>query len=405
MGKLLERFNGLIGRETFDALRRLSADCAGMSVLHVHSGRLRWDVLNMLDRLSELFDDLGLNFRAATMVGTEELCDVVALSEDDTAQPSAQGLGLFYDAALRASAQKMFLSSDLVVVHGLQPIGLVKYRRDESPWVWRCHSNVRQARPAFWALSGGYVNRYQAAAFSHPSFIPDLSVPRFVIPPSVDPFSPANRDFSTSEIGEVLDSFGIPQKHPLALSYLNLGSVKEALDAVRLWKAAHVPKDAVLVLLHVGEQHPNSAFLGEVDRHVLRAVDSQVHFLRLGRAAGRELGALGWAARVVLDPSTSPWPNLALLDAMWKGRPVIARAGSANAAIIQDGGRACAQSDEELGRRLREFLEDPGAARSAGAVARRWVVQRHLATRHILDYLKMLQQFKEGKSARETDLP
>ncbi|MCI0655722.1 MAG: glycosyltransferase [Acidobacteria bacterium] len=114
------------------------------------------------------------------------------------------------------------------------------------------------------------------------------------------------------------------------------------------------------------------------------------------RGAARELGALVWAARVVVDPSSSQWPNLALLDAMWKGRPVIVNSGSASAKVMQEGGGICVRSTEEMGGWIRECLEDPEAARSAGAVSRRWVVHRHLAPRHLLEYLKLLLHLKGG---------
>jgi trehalose synthase len=399
MGKLLEKYRGLVPQGTLETLAKLSARCAGRSVLHVYSGRLRWDVLNMLDRLSKLFEDLGLNFRAATMVGTEEFCDLVALSEEsglDSAAPASEGWSIFYDAAIRASAERMFLSSDMVVVHGLQPIGLVRHRLDDRPWVWRCHSNVREAQPAFWSLASAFAGMYQGAAFSHPSFAPDATLRPFVIPPSVDPFCPSNRDLPSSEIAAVLEDCGVPPGRPLALYFLSRGSVKEALDAVRLWKAAGVSEEAVLVLVHVGEQKSHAEFLSAVDRDVLRSVDRNVHFVRLDRGSAREIGALEWAARVVVDPAASLWPNLALLDAMWKGKPVIVHRAAASAALVREGAGVCVGSIEELARRLREFLDDPAAARTAGAASRRWVTQRHLTTRHLEDYMRLLLQLQAG---------
>lgn len=393
MGKLLAKFRGLVAEEVLDSIQALAGELSGRSLLHVYSGRLRADAKEMLGYLAEYFEDVGIHSRATTIVGTEEFFDVVRLTEED---PGHSGIPerwtRFYEEAMRENARKMFLSSDLVIVHGLQPLGLIEHRRDERPWLWRCHSNLAGSAPPLWSFAKRFVSRYQAALFSHTSFVSELGIQHFVIPPSIDPFSPVNRQMSPDELGQTLAHLGIPGDRPLALQFLSSGSTDEALEAIRTWKTGNLPRNAVLVLIHVGSAADHAL---DSELEAVRAVDPSVRVLQLSRSSPQELAALGWAAQVVVDASNSRWPNLDLLDVMWKGTPAVVAMDSASAPFVSDEVGFRMRSREELSTRVGDLLSDARTAREMGACAHLMVSRRHLVPRHLLDYLKLMLFFEE----------
>jgi trehalose synthase len=292
-----------------------------------------------------------------------------------------------YEEVMRENARKTFLSSDMVMVHGLQPLGLVEDRRHDCPWLWRCYANFA-SNPVEPFLKR-YLPKYQGAIFSAECFIPETSPPWFVIPPSIDPFSSVNESLATAQVNRILGALGIPHDRPMALQFLGEHGPGEALQAIRLWKSGFVPGNAVLVLVQI--QGTEEAHDPELD--VIQGLDRNVRLLRLTRASSRELSALGWAAQVVIDPTTSPWPNEEVLDVLWKGKPALVCSDSGTAPFVRDGCGYRARTPSELARKLGELLEDSGAAKEMGACAHLSMGRHHLVPRHLLDYLKLMLHF------------
>ena len=66
--------------------------------------------------------------------------------------------------------------------------------------MWRCHIDLSNADPAVWDFVAPRVATYDAAVFSHVTFVPPLPVPAYLAPPSIDPLSDKNRELDADEI-------------------------------------------------------------------------------------------------------------------------------------------------------------------------------------------------------------
>ena len=106
-------------------------------------------------------------------------------------------------------------SGDVVLVHDPQPAGLIAPLVDLGAYVvWRCHvgfdgSNEWTERA--WAFLRPYVEVAHAHVFSRAAFAPswiDRAWLR-VIPPSIDPFAPKNRDLTPYEVLALLSAAGL----------------------------------------------------------------------------------------------------------------------------------------------------------------------------------------------------
>jgi hypothetical protein len=395
MAKLLSRYKGFVAEDVLESILELAQRLSGRSVLHVHTGRLRPDVLSSLARLGDYLEDLGIQHRETTIVGTEDTFDMVSQTEEVSSDGMLARRMRHYETAMRENARKTFLSSDLVMVHGLQPLGLIADRHDDCPWLWRCYANLAGVKPPLSSVLQRYLPKYQGAIFSHARFIPEVKSPRYVIAPAIDLFSPVNESLGSAEVGRVLTRMEIPADRPLALQFLGTNCASESLDAIRVWKSGRIPENAVLVLVRI-EEGPECVQLPELE--AIRGLERNVRVLQISRGSTRELCALGWAAQVVIESTNSRWPRMDLLEVMWKGAAALVSCGSGTAPFVRSGCGYCFTSQDELSRRLGELLEHSPTSKEMGACAHLSVARHHILPRHLLDYLKLMDHFVRSDS-------
>lgn len=400
MGKLLERYKDLASPETLRHVRKLANHFEGSSLLHVYSGRLPTGVKEMLDRLHHLFGDVGIHHQSTMLTGTEEFFDLVRAAEERFFREPTEGLlkplmDVYLDT-MKQNSRRIYLSATMVVVHGIQPMGLVEHRPDRRPWVWRSHSDLSDSQAGFKAFARRFEGSYGAALFPHATFVPPLTPPVFIVPPSVDPFSDLNRTMTTRQIETVLERLRVPSDKPLVLRFLSKGSSEEIRQAVQAWKGVRGSTRATLVLLCVGMAAPRNGDLGDPDAGPMGGSDG-VRLVFLQHGESREMAALGWAAAAVIEDSPSPWPNLHLLDVLWKSKPVLVAEGSRTARFVEECAVEVFRSPEELAWRLSDLLGNKDKARRMGKAGRACVIERYLAPRHLLDYLKLLLYFEKSE--------
>jgi trehalose synthase len=399
MGKILEKYAGLASPDAIRQIRTLAKHLEGRRLLHVYSGRLNTGVKEMVDRLSGLFTEVGLQHQTSMLTGTEGFFDLVRSAEEGfDRKPKPEFLKSLTEVYLKTMAEnagRIYLSADLVVIHGVQPMGLVNHRSGRDPWVWRCHSDVSEALPGFEAFAAGFTGGYQAALFSHASFQPELAVPAFVVPPSIDPFGDANRPMAESEVRAALERLRVPVGRPIVIRFLSRGTPEEIVESIHAWEGVRGSRGRTLVLVQTGiGPIRGGASSGENGVAIGRGDD--VRLVYVERGDSREMAALGWAAEAAVDTSTSPWPNLYVLDLLWKSKPVLLLEGSRTARLLRDGDAQTFRSPEEQAWRLGNLLADGESARRLGESGRARVVERFLPPRHLLDYLKLLLYFEEG---------
>ena len=109
----------------------------------------------------------------------------------------------------------------VVLVHDPQPLGLTHYlRKPEATWLWRCHIDIEEealiANPRLWDFITDWTEHYDAAIFSAAHYvITRWPLPKFIIPPFIDPLSEKNRKLSQAEIDGVLAKYHIDPKTPI----------------------------------------------------------------------------------------------------------------------------------------------------------------------------------------------
>jgi trehalose synthase len=334
---------------------------------------------------------------------------------------------------------------DLVLLHDPQTAGLVRPLLDRGAHViWRCHVGLDVpndfARSA-WDFLRPYVEDARAHVFSRRAFTwEDLDPERlFVIPPSIDVFTPKNQQLEPQTVSAILAMAGLapgdpPREAPV---FLRTDGSPERVDAraeliedtplsesvpivtqVSRWDrlkdpagiveafAAHIAPetDAHLVLAGpavaaVADDPEGAEVLREVaqQREQLPAeVRPRVHLALLPMDDLEEnaaiVNALQRRSDVVCQKSLAEGFGLTVAEAMWKARPVVASAVGGIQDQIIDGETGLLVDPRDLdqfGRSVVALLQDPPRAARLGEQAQMRVREAFLGPRHLTQYVDL----------------
>ncbi len=395
----LEDYREVAPRGTLDLLFRLAERLKGRRFVHVNASRFGGGSSELLARLVPMLEDLGIDAAWEVIVGDPEFYATVRVLElalEGQEMAPTEAMLRSHRETAAANAAKLPLEADLVMVHDLGPIPLVRHRPGRGCWVWRCHADLSRAYRRVWHLVRQDAAQYDAAVFSLPKFAQRLRIPMLIVFPSVDPLSEKNRELGRAEVQQVLDRFGIPRDKPILLQVAPYSRGKNPMGVIQAYRLAKRYVDCRLVLAGAGaaDNPDGSAVLAKVQDAA--AKDADIHALVLPPDAAREINALQRAAAIVVHKPLQEDFGLGVAEAMWKGKPVIGSfAGGIPAQVIFEVTGYTVDSVEGAAFRIRQLLQNPDLMARLGGAAREYVRRNFLITRHVGDYLALLANLTE----------
>jgi trehalose synthase len=354
-----------------------------------------------------------------------------------------------YESTLMASGRELaslVRPGDIVVLHDPQTAGLVEpVKAAGAVVVWRCHVGLDLpnglAREA-WNFLRPYLTRADAFVFSRREFVWEglAEEKMWIIPPSIDAFSPKNQDLDPPSVEAILSVAGLApaSSHPPTfrrqdgtpgrvdrpahvVEDVELGLETPLITQVSRWDRLKDPAglvrcfaehltdlDAHLLLAgpsveSVADDPEGEEVLAEV--RDLRAalstpVRRRVHLAALPMDDVEEnaaiVNAIQRRSQIVVQKSIAEGFGLTIAEAMWKARPVVAsRRGGIQDQIVDGESGILVEDPLDLaafGEAFRTLLSDRERAERIGIGARERVRERFLGARSLLDYLALLEQ-------------
>ena len=388
----LDDYRAVAPRGAVDFLLRIGERLRGRRLVHVTGSRYAGEAVEVLNRLVPILNDIGIDTSWEVTIGGADF-DTVTRSVSRALAGTEQVITDSMLGRLRTTcadnARRLRLEADMVMVHDAAPLLLVDSRGSGGRWVWRHHGDVSSAQTQIWAALRPSVQRYDAAVFSLPKFAPPLSIPRFIIYPSVDPLSDRNREMPRAEQVLQLDRLHVPRDKPLLLQ---VGPFERAYDPVGVVNAYRLVKkhhDVRLVLAGPPPVPGGGNVLGEVQEAASR--DPDLIVVVLPPDPQLELNALERAAAVVVHKPIEADFGLDVAAAMWKGKPVIGSAAGGIAFQIAQGVSGyVVETVEGAAFRIRHLLNNPELIGRLGAAGREHVRRHFLLTRDLASYLALL---------------
>jgi trehalose synthase len=323
--------------------------------------------------------------------------------------------------------------------------------------IWRCHIGIDEpnelARET-WNFLRPYVAPAHAYVFHRDAFVWEgLDRGKVaIIAPSIDVFTPKNRDLDAAtvraalQIGGIVDDGrkigpitferqdGTPGRverrarivedrqlrsdDPVVLQVSRWDALKDPIGVIRGF-AEHVPASTGAHLVYAGPDVEDVADDPEGLRMLRRSVQerdllpeevrSRIHLASLPMQDVDEnallVNALQRHARVIAQKSLGEGFGLTVAEAMWKARPVVgSRVGGIQDQIVHEESGILIEDPRDLaafGSAITALLTDEAHAERLGRAARQRVLDRFTSVRSLLDYLALVRRVLPQAEARQ----
>jgi trehalose synthase len=413
----------------------------------------------MLHSLLAYARGAGVDVRWMTISGNPDFFRVTKRIHNQLHESKGDGGSLgpeerrIYDGALLEAADELaqlVQPGDVVYIHDPQPAGLVPHiKTKDLAVVWRCHigvDNPGDLARAAWDFLRPYVTEADAYVFSRQRFIWDgLDRERvWIVPPSIDAFSPKNEDLPADAVNSILAVIGVEggDHFSHALFHRFDGSSARVGRRADLDQDAPVPPQAPLISQvsrwdrlkdPVGVLHAIADYC-EADAHLLLAGPSvdgvsddpegaevlaevrgqrdalpahkraRIHLASLPMDDVEEnaamVNAIQRRSNVIVQKSLAEGFGLTVAEGMWKARPLVASRVGGIQDQIEDGISGVLIDDPTdlaaVARAVDGFITDPGKAKEVGNEARQRVLDEYLGTRSLTQYMGLLQGLLAG---------
>jgi trehalose synthase len=440
--------------ELVGAADRVRPMLAGRTVWNVNSTAAGGGVAEMLQVLVGYVQDLDISIGWLVITGDAEFFAITKrLHNQIHGRLAGAPLGVaeagHYAQMLSANVVELtarIRPGDVVLLHDPQTAGLAApLAQAGARVVWRCHIGVdwdNDVTRAGWEFLRPHLAAAEAHVFSRQGYVPAW-IPAgqtWIIPPSIDPFSPKNQPFGDETVRAILVTLGVLDGaaptvpatfvrrdgdmdtvsrpavivgegrpgpgDPVLVQVSRWDRLKDMAGVMRGFADHVVPGgDGHLMLVgpsvkDVSDDPEGAAVYGECLlqwRDLSLAARARIMLVTLPLDDIDEnaamVNALQRHATVIAQKSLAEGFGLTVSEGMWKGRPVI---GSAVGGIIDqvaDGTGILLPDPADLtafGTAARLLLDDQAQAARMGQAAHAHVREQYVGDVHLLRYAGLL---------------
>jgi trehalose synthase len=471
--RALSRLRPLIGGGRYAQLEAVSGSVREIlgdrTIWNVNSTSAGGGVAEMLQVLSGYALDAGVDVRWLVISGDPTFFAVtkrvhnrlygVQGDHGDLGPAEARA----YETVLAANTRSMLQRirpGDIVLLHDPQTVGLSAALTEAGARVvWRCHVGQEFANEwteQAWSFLRPYLSVCEAFIFSMrtfaPAWLPTEQV--WVIPPSIDPFSPKNQDMDPVQVRRILGTIGLLEPYdevpgtfvrrdettgvvkrrasflpsqaaplepdcPLVVQVSRWDRLKD-MEGVMKGFASSVPEhtDAHLALVgpatgDVSDDPEGAEVFAECVaawEELSPAARQRIRLVTLPMDDVDENAAMVNAIQrhstVIVQKSLAEGFGLTVSEGMWKSRAVVASAvGGIKDQVVPGTGILLDDPTdlEAFGEALVSLLEHPEEVAKLGERAHRRVVDQFLGDRHLVQYAQLVESLN-GWSAEAPEV-
>ncbi len=397
--KSINDYKGVVGEHEIDKLIVMAEKIRGYSITHVNSTSFGGGVAELLYSLVPIMNSLGIKTEWEVIEAPNDFF-VITKKIHNALQGAQINLTShekeYYLKINRENVEKILrLRGDYIVVHDPQPLAIKRYYTgEEKEWIWRCHIDLSSPyRPVFEFILS-LLNSYRASIFHLNEFIhPEIPTPiKYVSPPSIDPLSDKNRELSETDIERILHKYDIDPEKPIIVQVARFDPWKDPLGAIDVYRLVKekIPDVQLLLVANMAHDDPESwIYYEKTVRHA--GEDYNIYFLtNLVGVGPLEVNAFQRAATVVLQLSIREGFGLAVTEALWKKKPVIARpSGGIKLQVIDGVTGYLVKTVKEAAEKTIYLIKHPEIRIKLGENGYRHVLENFIVTKHIERYLRL----------------
>ncbi|MBW6503479.1 glycosyltransferase [bacterium] len=394
----LAAYEGIVGPAVLRQLRQLGEKLSGTRVVHVNSTREGGGVAEILEWMTPIMRELGLDASWEVIDGNHRFFETTKSMHNSLQGANVtipvKGWKTYEDVNARnfKRLRPILEEADIVFIHDPQPAPLLRLcTRRKGKWIWRAHIDISRPFRPVWKSLRPIMEGYDASIFSMAEFAQPLPHPQFLVPPSIDPLSEKNRDLAPAEIDAVRTEYGLDPSRPLLVQISRFDRFKDPVGVIEAYRLVRKVSPVQLVLAGGGatDDPEGKAVLEDV----LEAAgnDPDVHILLLPPGAHKTINALQRLATIVLQKSTKEGFGLTVTEGMWKGKPIIGGdVGGIRLQVVNHQTGFLVNTPEGAAHRIRYLLHHRDDIERMGATGQEFVREHFLLTRHIREYLTLM---------------
>ncbi len=395
MAVSLQDYKDVVDAEVIEELLVVADRVRGRRLQNINSTSVGGGVAEILTRMIPLLRELGVDATWDVIKGDQAFFNVTKTFHNalhGKPEEITEEMFEIFRATTEMNAREVNFIGDCIIIHDPQPAGLIIRKREVGGrWIWRCHIDVSSPDLRVWNFLKPCIQQYDASIFSVPDFAQQLSIPQFMVAPSIDPLSDKNKELDPGYVSSVLEKYHIDPERPIITQVSRFDRLKDPLGVIAAYRLVRKRYDCQLVL--AGGGAPDDPEGAEVLREVQEkaADDPDIHVLLLPPFSDLEINALVRGSTIVMQKSIKEGFGLTVSEALWKKKPVIAGAVGGLKLQILDGITGfLVHSPEGAASRAMQLLGDLKLRRILGENGYQHVKQNFLLTRHVRDYMLVM---------------
>jgi trehalose synthase len=399
----LQAYASFLSEEDPERLERAAERLKGLKLLELNATAQGGGVAEMLYSSIPFLNSLGIDAEWKVLRGNKEYFECTKslhnLLQGMNGHFTPEMEKTYFCTLLECANDNLIdYTPDVVIAHDPQPLGLSRYlKKSGETWLWRCHIDIEEApveaNPALWDFVTMWAEQYDATIFSAVHYVVSRwPLPKFIIPPFIDPLSEKNRELSQKEIDRVLDKYHIDPGLPIIAQIGRFDPWKGLDRTIATYRQVRIEKKCQLIVAGglAADDPEGERILANI--YSQTEDDKDVHILNLPLADRlenyREINALQRAASVIMQPSTKEGFGLVITEALWKGKPVIAADVGAIPLQLRDGDNGYFYTTPyKTAQKVLHLLNHPKAAEMVGRRGREYVAEHFLLPDRVADYL------------------
>ena len=396
--KSLDDYRGVVGDKIISEIYQRARKLQGRSIVHINSTAQGGGVAEILNSLVPLMNDIGIAADWRTLHGASDFFTITkkfhnALQGDKINLTEIKKQ--LYIQTNDDFCTYSHIDDDCVIIHDPQPLPLIKCIKKRQPWIWRCHIDLTEPNKELWEFLKTFLLRYDMVIFSSEKYKKaDLPVEQRIIYPSIDPLSLKNKELSEKDIFKYIRKAHIPSDKPVITQVSRMDQWKDPEGLLDVFVRVKEKVDCRLVYCYdsASDDPEGAAIYAMVQRKVEKLVAKGDVIFVLGNSQIM-VNAIQRFSTVVVQKSIREGFCLAVTEALWKEKPVVATNVGGIPLQIKDGENGFLVEPHDrngFADRIIQILQNPDMAKQMGKKGKEIVREKFLITRHILDYLELL---------------
>ena len=390
--KSIDEYKNIVENDKILEIKDKAKKMKDLKVLHFNSTSFGGGVAEMLHSLVPLMKDIGIDAEWKVMDAEDDFFEVTK-----TIHNGLQGM----EVDLTEKMKKIYLETnkknsdlgdyDIFIIHDPQPVAVIKFK-ERGKWVWRCHIDTSKSNRKFVEFLKPYISEYDASIFTIKEFGNNIyDGKRFYIAPSIDPLSEKNRNLKEKDIENVLSKYKIDMDIPIITQVSRFDPWKDPMGVIEAYRYVKkkIPSQLILIGSMANDDPEGLYYYKKIKKYAKNERD----IILLTNLDDIEVNAFQRASDIVVQKSLREGFGLTVTEAMWKEKPVVATKVGGIPLQIEDGKNGFLVNDtRECAEKIIYLLKNKEKAEEIGEKARKTVKDKFLITRHILDYLRLMEE-------------